>query len=65
MIDEACHQEFEAPMVEVLVGFERVGDSGGGWSGILVDYMVADDPRTLLVNLEWLICGSAVPLCDP
>jgi hypothetical protein len=65
VIDVACHQEYEAPMIEVLVGFERVGDSGGGWSGILVDYQVADDARTLHVDLDWLICGSAVPVCDP
>jgi hypothetical protein len=65
MIDEPCHEEYVAPMIEVLVGFERVGNTGGGWSGILVDYKVADDARTLRVDLEWLICGSAVPLCDP
>lgn len=65
VIDEACHKEYVAPMIEVLVGLKRVGDTGGGWSGILVDYQVADDARTLHVDLEWLICGSAVPLCDP
>ena len=65
VIDEACHQEYVAPMIEVLVGFERVGNSGGGWRGILVDYQVAEGARTLHVDLDWLICGSAVPLCDP
>jgi hypothetical protein len=65
VIDEACHQEHVAPMIEVLVGFERVGDTGGGWSGILVDYQVADSARTLHVDLTWLICGSDVPMCDP
>lgn len=65
VIDEACHQAYVAPMIEVLVGFERVGDSGGGWSGVLVDYTVAGDARTLHVDLGWFICGSAVPMCDP
>jgi hypothetical protein len=65
VIDEACHQEHVAPMIEVLVGFERVGDTGGGWSGILVDYQAADGARTLRVDLDWLICGSTVPMCDP
>lgn len=65
IIDQACHQEYVAPMIEVLVGFERVGNTGGGWSGILVDYEVADDARTLHVDLAWLICGSDVPMCDP
>ena len=65
VVDEGCHQEFASPMIEVLVGFKRVGNTGGGWSGVLVDYKVADADRTLYVDLTWLICGSAVPMCDP
>lgn len=45
---------------ELLLGFERVGEDGGGWKGLYVDYSVNGDRKTLQIDHDMRICGTQV-----
>ena len=45
---------------ELLLGFERVGEDGGGWKGRDVDYSVNGDRKTLQIDHDMRICDTEV-----
>jgi hypothetical protein len=48
---------------ELLIGLGKIGDDGGGWKGIKVDYEVDGRSFTLLIDHDLLVCGKADPVC--
>ena len=42
---------------ELLLGFERVGEDGGGWEGLYVDYLVNGERKTLQIDHDMRSAG--------
>lgn len=67
-VTAACSNGIGQPYTELLVGMGRVGsgrvgDDGGGWQGILIDYTSGGQQYRLSLDHNLLICGRSDPIC--
>lgn len=60
-VTSACTHAPGQPYTELLVGLELRSPDGGGWDGILVDYDVAGESRTVRIERGMFICGASSP----
>jgi hypothetical protein len=64
-VTSLCTQPPTGSYTELLIGFGRVGDDGGGWQGIDISYSVAGHPHILVLDDCLLVCGASVTMCTP